>query len=82
LLIIDKFGNESYTVEENYCLDIDKSGHFFAFTCVTQVEEQIAFAKVITFKTSVSTKNELIVLISGNFCCCFNAYIDALSVIS
>ncbi|XP_016975863.1 probable G-protein coupled receptor Mth-like 14 [Drosophila rhopaloa] len=47
LLIIDKFGNESYTVEENYCLDIDKSGHFFAFTCVTQVEEQIAFAKVI-----------------------------------
>ncbi|XP_037718688.1 probable G-protein coupled receptor Mth-like 14 isoform X2 [Drosophila subpulchrella] len=47
LLIIDKFGNESYTVEENYCLDIDKSGHLFAFTCVTQVEEQIAFAKVI-----------------------------------
>ncbi|XP_016995983.2 probable G-protein coupled receptor Mth-like 14 [Drosophila takahashii] len=47
LLIIDKFGNESYTVQENYCLDIDKSGHFFAFTCVTQVEEQIAFAKVI-----------------------------------
>ncbi|KAH8349840.1 hypothetical protein KR084_007829, partial [Drosophila pseudotakahashii] len=47
LLIIDKFGNESYTVQENYCLDIDKSGHLFAFTCVTQVEEQIAFAKVI-----------------------------------
>ncbi|XP_017066366.1 probable G-protein coupled receptor Mth-like 14 isoform X2 [Drosophila eugracilis] len=47
LLIIDKFGNESYTVEENYCLDIDKSGNMFAFTCVTQVEEQIAFAKVL-----------------------------------
>lgn len=46
LLIIDKFGNESYTVEQNYCLDIDKSGNLFAFTCVTQVEEQIAFAKV------------------------------------
>ncbi|KAH8380098.1 hypothetical protein KR009_008905, partial [Drosophila setifemur] len=47
LLIIDKFGNESYTVEPNYCLDIDKSGQMFAFTCITQVEEQIAFAKVI-----------------------------------
>ncbi|EDW49900.1 GM14322 [Drosophila sechellia] len=47
LLIIDKFGNESYTVKEHYCLDIDKSGHLFAFTCVTQVEEQIAFAKVV-----------------------------------
>ncbi|KAH8297872.1 hypothetical protein KR054_012660, partial [Drosophila jambulina] len=47
LLIIDKFGNESYTVEHNYCLDVDKSGNLFAFTCVTQVEEQIAFAKVI-----------------------------------
>ncbi|KAH8375673.1 hypothetical protein KR200_010211, partial [Drosophila serrata] len=46
LLIIDKFGNESYTVEQNYCLDVDKSGNLFAFTCVTQVEEQIAFAKV------------------------------------
>ncbi|KAH8303821.1 hypothetical protein KR018_008571, partial [Drosophila ironensis] len=47
LLIIDKFGNESYTVEHNYCLDVDKSGQMFAFTCVTQVEDKIAFAKVV-----------------------------------
>ncbi|SPP86930.1 probable G-protein coupled receptor Mth-like 14 isoform X1 [Drosophila guanche] len=46
LLIIDH-DNESYTVEKNYCLDIDKTGHLFAFTCITQVEEQIAFAKVV-----------------------------------
>lgn len=47
LLIIDKFGNDSYTVEKNYCLDIDKSGQLFAFTCITQVEDKIAFAKVL-----------------------------------
>ncbi|KRG05680.1 probable G-protein coupled receptor Mth-like 14 isoform X1 [Drosophila mojavensis] len=46
LLIIDKNGNESYTVQENYCLDQDKSGHMLAFVCITQVEE-VSKAKII-----------------------------------
>ncbi|KAH8416273.1 hypothetical protein KR222_002051, partial [Zaprionus bogoriensis] len=46
LLIIDKNGNESYTVQQNYCLDQDKSGHMLAFVCITQVEE-VSKAKVI-----------------------------------
>ncbi|XP_030081147.1 probable G-protein coupled receptor Mth-like 14 isoform X2 [Drosophila hydei] len=46
LLIIDKNGNESYTVQQNYCLDQDKSGHLLAFICITQVEE-VSKAKVV-----------------------------------
>ncbi|ALC42966.1 mthl14 [Drosophila busckii] len=47
LLIIDKNGNESYTVQQNYCLDQDKSGRVLVFVCITQVEE-ISKAKIIT----------------------------------
>ncbi|KAH8365526.1 hypothetical protein KR093_001690 [Drosophila rubida] len=46
LLILDKNSNESYAVENNYCVDQDKSGIMIAFVCITQVEE-VSKAKVI-----------------------------------
>ncbi|XP_034102565.1 probable G-protein coupled receptor Mth-like 14 isoform X1 [Drosophila albomicans] len=46
LLILDKNSNESYAVEENYCVDQDKSGIMIAFVCITQVEE-VSKAKII-----------------------------------
>ncbi|KAL7733591.1 hypothetical protein ACLKA6_005054 [Drosophila palustris] len=45
LLLIDRNGTD-YTVEENYCLDMDKSGKLIAFVCITQVEE-ISQAKIV-----------------------------------
>ncbi|XP_068148300.1 probable G-protein coupled receptor Mth-like 14 [Drosophila tropicalis] len=61
LLILD---NESYTVEQNYCLDVDKSGHLFAFTCITQVEEHIAFAKVVTVAVLMLISMPALLLVS------------------
>ncbi|XP_032599271.1 probable G-protein coupled receptor Mth-like 14 isoform X1 [Drosophila grimshawi] len=63
LLIIDKNGNESYTVEENYCLDQDKSGHMLAFICITQVDE-VSKAKIIIVAVLMLVSMPCLLLVS------------------
>ncbi|XP_064539476.1 probable G-protein coupled receptor Mth-like 14 isoform X2 [Drosophila montana] len=63
LLIIDQNGNESYTVEENYCLDQDKSGHMLAFICITQVEE-VSKAKIIIVAVMMLISMPCLLLVS------------------
>lgn len=63
LLIIDKNGNESYTVEENYCIDQDKSGIVVAFVCITQVEE-VSKAKIIIVAVLMLVSMPCLLLVS------------------
>lgn len=63
LLMIDKNGNETYTVEENYCLDQDRSGKMLAFVCITQVEEA-SQAKIITVAVLMLISMPCLLLVS------------------
>ncbi|XP_067647637.1 probable G-protein coupled receptor Mth-like 14 [Eurosta solidaginis] len=48
LLIMDKYGNDSYTVDKHYCLDIDNvSGVAYAITCITAIEEHLKHGQMI-----------------------------------
>ncbi|XP_036325975.1 probable G-protein coupled receptor Mth-like 14 [Rhagoletis pomonella] len=48
LLIMDKYGNDSYTVEKYYCLDMDNvSGITYAITCITAIEEHLKRGQMI-----------------------------------
>ncbi|XP_039966733.1 probable G-protein coupled receptor Mth-like 14 isoform X1 [Bactrocera neohumeralis] len=48
LLIMDKYGNDSYTVEKYYCLDMDNvSGITYAITCITAIEEHLKRGQII-----------------------------------
>ncbi|XP_028899418.2 probable G-protein coupled receptor Mth-like 14 isoform X3 [Zeugodacus cucurbitae] len=48
LLIMDKYGNDSYTVEKFYCLDMDNvSGITYAITCITAIEEHLKRGQII-----------------------------------
>ncbi|XP_054733091.1 probable G-protein coupled receptor Mth-like 14 isoform X1 [Anastrepha obliqua] len=52
LLIMDKYGNDSYTVEKYYCLDMDNvSGITYAITCITAIEEHLKRGQMIAIAT-------------------------------
>ncbi|XP_034480489.1 probable G-protein coupled receptor Mth-like 14 isoform X2 [Drosophila innubila] len=62
LLLINKNGTD-YVVEENYCLDQDRSGKMIAFVCISQVEE-ISQAKIITIAVLMLISMPCLLLVS------------------
>ncbi|XP_030386382.1 probable G-protein coupled receptor Mth-like 14 [Scaptodrosophila lebanonensis] len=64
LLVMDINRNDSYTIEKNYCIDVDKSGHMFAFTCITQVDEHLARGQMVTVAVLMLVSIPCLLLVS------------------